>query len=144
MIDNLVLYTRIKFADGRHDYLFKIGDMGLSREVSPGDNLTPIPHSPNYQHPTLPTYEYNHTVDWYSLGCIMERFTGKMNCQPDWDFTRLYQRLQLDGPGCSETSFDFVLRLAWRKLGELSQLSASPVRRAIETILSQDGESNTA
>lgn len=137
--DKVVLYTQIKFADGQYDYIFKLGDWGLARPVSPGQELTPIPYSPNFQDPRLSTDVYDHGVDWYSLGFLMMTFTAKMTCTPDPDFTTLYQRLLHQD---SKPPYDYVLALAWNKIGQLSQMDASPVRRTIATMMNRTEESN--
>jgi serine/threonine protein kinase len=132
MTDKLVLFTRIKLSNGSVDYLFKIGDFGLSREYSPGQDLTPIPYTPNFQDQRLSSGDYDCSVDCYSLGCIMREFVGYLSDTPDDEFCQLLQKL-LQKP--KDMSCNEVLGIAWRKLREMT---ASPVRRAIATILVQD------
>jgi serine/threonine protein kinase len=105
------LYNNVQLENGAVDYHFKIADFGLSRVLSPGEKPTPIPYTPNFQHPNLPAGEYGSNADWYSLGCIMDTFTRHMKDAPDPDFCRLLQSLMR-----GESDVDKALKVAQKKI----------------------------
>jgi hypothetical protein len=133
MTDNLVFYTQIRLSSGAFDYLFKIGDFDHSRVDSLDRPLAPIPDSANFQDERLSVAKEYGYVDWYSLGCIMERFTGYVTGIPDPEFILLYQRLQMSTDSIGRV----IVASAWNKLREMAAISDSSV---IATILLRDVE----
>lgn len=124
----------MKLDDGSIDYVFKLGDFGISRTFVTGDGVTPIPHSPNYQDPWLAGDNYDHKVDLYSLGFLMMVLEGhhlNPNATLDPQFKSLHQNL-MSAPE-RRHNIETILNIARSRSEEMVE---SPVPTIIESIIS--------
>jgi len=121
----------VRLENGSIDYIFKLGDFGLSRNWQPGQATTPMPaDSESYQDPELSNPQgYTEKCDWYSLGCVMHTMTKYLYEAIDPEFSKAFHQLLQDRIPYP------VIQKAWEKT---CQFTENPVPRAIEMIMNGD------
>jgi serine/threonine protein kinase len=88
------LYKRLRLVSGAIDYVFKLGDFGISRTYNVNDEVSPFDLTAQFQAPWIRSTTYGPNIDLYSLGDVMKWLTDTQY-EPDPEFVRLHTELRM-------------------------------------------------
>ena len=84
----LVLYTKQHLYNGSVQYIFKLGDFGMSKADFGNGRHTKMFQTSNLVHPGLESGNYDHKIDLRSLRIMMGEMTRGFVC-PDFEWMQL-------------------------------------------------------